>query len=334
YVGGTGTDQAFAIAIDATGNVYLTGNTASVNFPTVGAVDPTCGTDGTCNGGNSDAFVVKLDATLSTAVYSTYLGGSGQDAGRGIAVDSLGNAYVTKLNPAGCGIADLVYSTFLGGALNDVGNAIIVDTADAAYVTGSTESANFPTTAGAVQTALGNPAGPTDAFVTKINALGTALTYSTYLGGDMSDEGLDITVDSAGNAYVTGATSSTDFPATGTFTFSSATQAFLTELNPAGTSLVVSRPVITGNLDTTARDPGAPSISVGIARDGAGNIYIVGSEIRAVVVTPKTDAFVVSFNSTATSTNTIFVGGSEDDFGLDLAVNAATGNVFLTGDTK
>jgi Beta-propeller repeat len=437
YIGGAGTDQAFGIALDTAGNVYLTGNTTSSNFPrTIGSTRP----------GGIDAFVVKLDAALSHAVYSTYLGGTtGDDAGRAIAVNDFEvfitgftnssdfpttidafqsafgggicsgvpcyDAFVVSLSqtgfpfyatylggsdsdvglgiaidPPGCSVCgsgrihvtggtfstnfpttpgalqpaptpggsreafyalfvfdfdfgEAVYSTLLGGAGDDVGNAIAVDRAGgAAYVTGSTASANFPVTAGALQTTFGGPAGGSDAFVTKItcpfNEPECAFVYSTYLGGRASDEGLDIAVDGDGNAYVTGATSSVNFPATGPFTFSGAIQAFLTKIDPTGTSVVVSRAVPTGTLNTTDRDRAAPNISVGIARDSAGNIYISGSEVRCLGLgcTPQTDAFVVSLDPTATTTNTIFVGGSGDDFGLGLAVDAC-GNVLLTGDT-
>jgi len=434
YFGGAGTDQAFGIALDSAGNVYLTGNTTSINFPTTtGSVAPT-------RPGGIDAFVVKLDPALSAVLFSTYLGGTtGDDAGRAIAISNLGinvtgftnssdfpttsgafqptfggglcsgvpcnDAFLVQLNFAGSalfyatylggsgsdvglgitvkevsgfgqlpgqGLCSCVYVTggtfstnfptiralqssptpggsreafvavfemfeqgvefitLLGGAGDDVGNAIAADGTGAAWVTGSTASTNFPVTAGALRTTFGGPAGGTDAFVTKIDKFG-ALLYSTYLGGSASDEGLDITVDNCGNAYVTGVTSSANFPATGTFTFSGATQAFLSKIDPTGI-LLVSRAVPTGSLDTTARDPGGPSISVGIARDGAGNIYIAGSEARCVGLgcAPQTDAFVVSLDPAAT--NAIFVGGSADDFGLGLAVDSK-GNVFLTGDT-
>src|SRR5439155_15869791 len=178
YVGGTDTDQAFAIALDTSGNVYLTGNTASANFPTtVGAVQTTFGGPA----GGTDAFVVKLDPTFATLVYSTYLGGTtgpvgttggGNDAGRGIAVDASGNAYVT----------------------------------------GFTNSSDFPTTAGAFQTVFGGGTCSgvpcNDAFVVKLDSAG-ALVYGTYLGGNKSDVGLGIAVDSSGNSYVTGGTFST-----------------------------------------------------------------------------------------------------------------------------
>jgi Beta-propeller repeat len=422
YLGGFGTDQAFAVAVDAAGAVYVTGNTTSLNFPTTAgsfAPAPLGGTDAfvvklshdlsttvyatfmggttgddagrgiavdtvgnayvtgftnstdfpttagafqTAPGGGNDAFVVKLDPTGATLLYGTYLGGNGSDVGLGIAVDGGGNAhvaggtfstnfpttagavqptataggsreaFVTKLNPLG---SALEYSTFLGGTGDDVGNAIALSGTGVAYVTGTTASGTFPVTVGSVQTGFGGPAGGTDAFVTALSISG-ALVYSTFLGGIASDEGLSITVDSSGNAYVTGATSSLNFPATGVFTFTATTtQAFLTELNPTGAVLVVSRAVPTGRLDTSARDPGSPSISVGIVRDGVGNIVISGSELRVVGVggAVNTDAFVVSLDSTATSTTTQFVGGTGDDFGLGLAVDRS-GNVFLVGDTS
>ena len=422
YLGGFGTDQAFAVAVDTAGAVYVTGNTTSLNFPTTAgsfAPAPLGGTDAfavklshdlsttvyatfrggttgddagrgiavdtvgnayvtgftnstdvpttagafqTAPGGGNDAFVVKLDPTGATLLYGTYLGGNGSDVGLGIAVDGGGNAhvaggtfstnfpttagavqptataggsreaFVTKLNPLG---SALEYSTFLGGTGDDVGNAIALSGTGVAYVTGTTASGTFPVTVGSVQTGFGGPAGGTDAFVTALTISG-ALVYSTFLGGIASDEGLSITVDSSGNAYVTGATSSLNFPATGVFTFTATTtQAFLTELNPTGAVLVVSRAVPTGRLDTSARDPGSPSISVGIVRDGVGNIVISGSELRVVGVggAVNTDAFVVSLDSTATSTTTQFVGGTGDDFGLGLAVDRS-GNVFLVGDTS
>jgi hypothetical protein len=436
YFGGTGTDQAFGIAVDDAGNVYLTGNTTSANFPTTtGSVAPT-------RPGGIDAFVVKLDPALSSVLFATYLGGTtGDDAARAIAFNGFGGIFVTGFtnssdfpttvfafqptfggglcagvpcndaflvhldftgsalfyatylggsdSDVGLGIAVSVepprvpgppggfigpfayvtggtfstnfptirgfqpsptpggrreafvakfemleqsvpYVTLLGGAGDDVGNAIGTDGTGAAYVTGSTASTNFPVTPGAFRTTFGGPVGGTDAFVTKLDKFG-ALVYSTYLGGSASDEGLAITVDDCGTAYVTGATSSVNFPATGTFTFSGATQAFLTKIDPSGMPLV-SRAVPTGSLDMTARDPGVASISVGIARDGAGTIFIAGSEARCVGLgcAPQTDAFVVSLDATAT--NTTFVGGSADDFGLGVAVDSG-GNVFLTGDT-
>jgi hypothetical protein len=233
YLGGSGNDESFGIAVDASGNAYVTGGTNSIDFPTTaGALDTTYN-DGYPTG---DAFVAKLNASGSALVYSTYLGGSGDDEGNGIAVDAGGNAYVTgwtessdfpttvgaldttynggddafvaKLNANGSG---LVYSTYLGGSGDDLGCGIAVDEAGNAYVTGSTWSIDFPTTAGALDT---TSVGSGDAFVANLNANGSGLIYSTYLGGSGDDVGSGIAVDAVGDAYVTGITDSNDFPTT------------------------------------------------------------------------------------------------------------------------
>ena len=289
YLGGSNIDQGFGITADGTGNAYVTGRTRSTNFPTANALQPTFG------GGAFpyDAFVTKLNAAGSTLLYSTYLGGSGDDSGFGIAVDSAGNAYVTgdtsstnfptanalqptlggtadafvtKLNAAG---STLLYSTYLGGSSGDQGLGIAVDSAGNAYVTGGTNSTNFPTV-NALQPTTGDTA---DAFVTKLNAAGSTLLYSTYLGGSSGDQGYDIAVDSAGNAYVTGFTSSTNFPIAnalqptfggGTIIYSS--DAFVTKLNAAGSTLLYST-YLGGRGDDWGR---------GIAADGTGNAYVTG----------------------------------------------------------
>jgi hypothetical protein len=234
YLGGNVADYGNGIAVDSAGNAYVVGETASTNFPTASPLQPAYG------GGNYDAFVAKVNAAGSALVYSTYLGGSGQEAGRGIAVDSAGNAYVTgytystnfptasplqaafgggacgsdpcydafvvKLNGAG---SALVYSTYLGGSGSDGGCSIAVDAGGNAYVTGSTNSTDFPM-ASPLQAAFGG--GNFDAFVAKLNAAGSALFYSTYLGGSGNDGGYGIAVDFSTNVYVTGYTGSTNFP--------------------------------------------------------------------------------------------------------------------------
>jgi hypothetical protein len=229
YLGGSGEDQGHGIAVDGAGNAYVTGWTINFGpftpFPTANPLQAN-------NGGGLDAFVTKINAAGSALVYSTYLGGSGEEFGRGIAVDGSGNAYVTgftgssdfpianplqasnggsqnafvtKINAAG---SALVYSTYLGGNGQDQGFGIAVDGAGNAYVTGWTLSTNFPT-GNALQATNG---GFSNAFVTKINAAGSALVYSTYLGGSSNDAGLGIAVDGSGNAYVTGQIYSTNFP--------------------------------------------------------------------------------------------------------------------------
>ncbi len=231
YLGGSGQETGFGIAVDSAGDAYVTGETASTDFPTKNPLQPSYG------GGSFDAFVAKLNPAGSALGYSTYLGGTGQDGGNGIAVDSGGNAYVTgvtastdfpvtpgalqtvcnsgcsphgdafvaKLNPAGSALA---YSTYLGGNGPDYGYGIAVDTAGNVYVTGGTSSTDFPTMS-PLQPAFG---GGEDGFVAKIDPAGSALVYSTYLGGSGADSGNGIAVDSAGNAYITGFTDSTDFP--------------------------------------------------------------------------------------------------------------------------
>src|SRR2546425_238817 len=259
HLGGGGSDQGFGIAVDTSGNAYVTGSAGGLNFPT------TPGAFQTTPGGVGDAFVTKFNATGSALVYSTYLGGSDFDEGKGIAVDAAGSAYVTgrtfstnfpttpgafqttlnftdafvtKLNPAG---SALVYSTYLGGSRSDEGHAIAVEAAGSAYVTGLTASFNFPTTPGAFRTTSGGGGG--DAFVTKLNADGSALVYSTYLGGNSIDFGNGIAVDTAGNAYVTGDTLSRNFPTTPDATqpdFGGDRDAFVTKFDPSGSALVYS----------------------------------------------------------------------------------------------
>jgi uncharacterized protein (TIGR03437 family) len=234
YLGGNAEDGALGIAVDASGSALVTGYTVSANFPTASAVQTTYG-GGSCVVGSVlvacfDAFATKFSPAGTQLLYSTYLGGSADDYGAATAVDSsgsaivagvttspnypvvnprqatlggLGDAFVTKLSPGG---SPLVYSTYLGGAVSDAADAIAVDADGNAYVSGITESSNFPL----LNTMQGR--NGFDAFVTKINAAGSALMYSTFLGGNGRDEGFSIAVDGAGDAYVAGGTNSGDFP--------------------------------------------------------------------------------------------------------------------------
>jgi Beta-propeller repeat len=254
YLGGGEGQLARGIALDAVGHAYVTGTTASPDFPT------TTGVFQRTLGGAIDAFVTKLSTTGAALMYSTFLGGTENDDGFGITLDTAGNAYVTGETFSGDfptttgafqrtlrGVtADafvtkfsttgeaLVYSTFVGGSENDNGFGITLDTAGHAYVTGETSSADFPTTPGGLLRTT--PVGIPDAFVTKLSTTGTALLYSTFLGGGSNGAiGSAIAVDSAGNAYITGSTSSKDFPITpGAFqqALGGSSDAFVTKIAP------------------------------------------------------------------------------------------------------
>jgi len=358
YLGGDNNDFGQGVAVDAAGNAYVTGYTLSSNFPTTPlafqSVNPSVG--------NYHAFVTKLNPAGSAPVYSTYLGGDNNDFGFGIAVGAGGNAYVTgytmssnfpttllafqivnaggadvfvtKLNPAG---SAPVYSTYLGGSSDDIGYGIAVGAAGNAYVTGFTLSSIFPTTAGAFQST--NPSmGNSHAFVTKLNPAGSApLVYSTYLGGDDSDDGYGIAVDAAGDAYVTGNTHSTTFPTTpGAFRRANAgsDDAFVTKLNPAGS----------GPLYSTYLGGISDDVGQGIAVDAAGNAHVTGyTGSTNFPTTPgafqgtnagSNDAFVTTLNPAGSAPLvSTYLGGSSDDFGFGIAVDAA-GNAYVTGQTN
>jgi hypothetical protein len=235
YLGGSDIDTPTAVAVDATGAVYVAGYTLSPDFPTR---SPAQGTIGSVSAAYPEAFVAKLDPSGTTLVYSTFLGGNLEDKAAGIAVDSAGSAYVvgttfspnfpmvnafqptyvngspssrdpapdafvTKLSPSG---SSLVYSTYLGGHLDDRAWAVAVDGLGAAYVTGQTDSSDFPTANPYRATLTGQPFFSRDVFVTKLTPSGSSLAYSTYLGGSDSEEGRSIAVDSAGRAFIAGNT--------------------------------------------------------------------------------------------------------------------------------
>ncbi|MEW6735833.1 MAG: SBBP repeat-containing protein [Acidobacteriota bacterium] len=225
YLGGSNSDIAGSIAIDANGNAYIAGFTRSLDLLTANPLQPNYG------GGDFDAFVAKVNPEGSTLIYSTYLGGTTEDAAGPIAVDSDGNAYITgntnsvnfplvnplqgvsgggfdafvaKLNTAG---SSLLYSSFLGGSSNEISSGITLDSAGNIYVIGSTASTNFPL-ANSLQSING---GDSDAFITKLDTVSNRLIYSTYLGGNKRDNGLGIAVDNEGAAYLTGGTISQSF---------------------------------------------------------------------------------------------------------------------------
>jgi hypothetical protein len=355
FLGGSSSETGYDIVADSSGNTYVAGSTSSSNFPTTPGANDT-----THNGGSGEIFISKLNPSGSKLIYSTFIGGSGSDYPYGIKVDNLGNAYVTgktdstnfpttsgtiqttksgsgdafaiKLNPSG---ATLIYCTYLGGtALDEVGD-IAIDSSGNAYITGNTYSSNYPTTPGAYSTTK-NTSG--EGFITKINSNGNAMVYSTFLGGDGSDFGRSISVDSNGFAYITGYTSSTNFPTTSgviNTTKNPDTDGFITKLNQAGNGLVYS----------TYLGGDAKEFPQGITLDSNNNVFITGrTHSTNYPTTPNAfdtthdinnyDAFVTKINSFATSIIfSTYLGGNDWDESKDLAVDSA-GNVYVTVETS
>jgi hypothetical protein len=368
YLAGSTFDGGTGISVDSAGNAYVVGVTQSPDFPIVNPMQPVFG-------GIQDAFLAKLNASGSALIYSTYLGGSNFDSGSAIAVDSSGNAYVTgntnssdfptsnavqpvfggtglgtflepdafiaKLNPSG---SALVYSTYLGGNNLDSGNGIAVDSNGNAYVTGVTFSTNFPVVnalqrlpgGASFDCSTGSPVPCTiDAFVAKLNPSGSALVYSTYLGGSGDDQGSGIAVDSSGNVYVTGRTNSHDFPTANASQAANAggEDAFVAKINPSGTSLMYSTYLGGGGSDNGQK----------IALDSSGNAYVVGTtfstdfpvvnSLQATLRGPA-DTFVTKFNATGIMLlYSTYFGGSGIDGGLNIAVDSE-GSAYIIGNTN
>jgi hypothetical protein len=420
YLGGSGGvgscglcvgDQGFGVAVDGSGNAFVTGVAMSANFPvTKGAFQ---GANNASSNGVPNAFIAKINPTGSALIYSSYLGGNGLfgaesglpgDAGFSIGVDSTGdayvtgltssadfpvtkdafqtvnngaanhisNAFVTKLNPTG---SALLYSTYLGGSGNsgglrgDSGLGIAVDGSGDAYVTGEASSHDFPVTKGAFQTTLKDDAQ--NAFVTKINPSGTALLYSTYLGGKRFDFGSAIAVNSSGDAYVTGSTSSIDFPVTknafqtenssfdGLFVFSNG---FVTKLNPSGSALLYSTylgggasPCIGGYGKGMFGGLGDEAFSIAV--DRSGDAYVTGQAcspnfpvtrgafqaVNKAFSNRGSNAFITKLNPAGTALlYSTYLGGSGrtqnggdlfGDLGSAIAVDSS-GNAYVTGTTN
>ena len=347
YLGGSHTnEEGFAIAVGSDGTAHVSGETGSSNFPTFNAMRAS-----SCGGGR-DGFVTKLSTDGSAFIYSTYLCDSGFDRSFTIAVDAGGNAYVggeassagfptsagafqttygggsadgyvTKLSPAG----GLVYSTLLGGSGADVGLQIAVDMLGNVYVAGPTDSPDFPTTPGSFQSTHGG--GTYDAAVTKLNATGSALVYSTYLGGSGDDITNEIKVDNSGSVYTGGSTSSTDFPMANPLQASSGGggDAFVSKLNVDGSDVVFSTYFGGTGTDT----------ATGLAVDSSGNIYIGGRTASTNFPTMNpfqptlggsTDAFIAKIDAIDTVTPIAFFQMGEGDTGAMLG-----NNVIVTADS-
>lgn len=382
---GSSWDQSYGIAVDASGAAYITGETNSWDFPTrPGAFQ-------TALRGTSDTFVVKLNATGSGLAYATFLGGVYDEDGYDIAVDGDGAAYITgwtnspdfpttpgafdtsyngnwdafvvKLNSTGSALA---YGTFLGGNYTEVGRGIAVDGNRTVSLTGWTDSSNFPTTPGAFDRTCGtdgncnaddSPFGYEDAFVVKLNATGSALTYATFLGGGDNDVGLDLAVDGNGAAYLTGWTQSSNFPTTpGAFDRTCGVDGncnyrhrdvFVAKLNPMGSALTYA----------TFLGGGESETGLGIAVDGNEAAYVTGwTQASDFPTTPGAfdtsygggtcgsytnpprypcyDAFVAKLNATGSAlTYATFLGADSDDYGNDIAIDR-NGAACVTGETN
>jgi hypothetical protein len=357
YLGGSGTDSAAAVGVDAAGNAYIGGRTTSTDFPLHNAYQPTYG------GFNSDGFVAKLNPSGTALLYSTYLGGSAGESVVGIAVDGSGNAYVTgstsslnfpvknayqrtcatrpntctdgfvtKLNPNGSGAASLLYSTYVGGGSSafeynwDFPMDIAVDDVGRASITGQTYATGFPTR-NAFQTRNG---GFIDAFVTKLSAAGNSLIFSTYMGGTGGDQGLGIAADSAGNTYVTGSAGSVNFPVRNAMqpTLRGGSDTFIAKFGPSGGSPVYS--TFFGGM--------GGDVAYGITVDSSGTPYLIGqtnSTDFPLLNSLQTSGglFVTRLNSAGSGLLfSSFFGGTGSDEAQDVAVDGS-GSIYLSGNT-
>lgn len=347
FLGGTIFDIAWEIDVDDAGNAYIAGYTASSNFPTVSPFQGAAG-------GQGDGFIAKV-APNGAPVFSTYLGGNFVDQINDVVADGQGNVYVTgqtgsvnfpivnafqpayaggwdafvtKLNPAG---SALVYSTFLGGSDADNGVGLAVDTAGAAYLTGDTQSTNFPTKT-PFQPAL---SGTIDAFVTKIAPAGSSLVYSTYLGGNAGEFGWSIAVTSSGQAVVSGDTTSiSTFPTKNAFQPACAPSAavcwdvFVTRFTANGQALVFS--TYLGGNDVESVDRG-----FSVAVDAFGITYVTGmtgstnfpvQNAYQPFYGGQIDVFVTRFSRMGRLLSSTYLGGSNSDVGYGIAVHRAPGS--------
>ncbi len=353
YLGGSYDEGAADIAVDGDGNAYITGTTASTNFPV------TTGTN-TIPQGGQDAYVAKFSPT-GALLYCTLVGGPCGDAGYAIAVDAAGNAYLTgradlcyaeglapgvlvaKLSPTGA----LTYLYTFGGRLADTsaGYAITVDGDGNAYIAGIAQAStsDFPVTPGAFQT--NRCGGLGDGFVAKVNPAGNGLIYCTYLCGSDFDVPQAIAIDSARNAYVAGKTSSHDFPALNAYQASHlggpvAVAGFVSKLSPDGSSLIYS---------TYLGGSFADSTVTALAVDAASEVFVTGETTGGDfpttpgVVQPRSpfplclgelcsDAFVAKFNPAGSLAYSTYLAGEGHDGGNGIAVDP-DGNVYVAGST-
>ncbi len=372
YFGGAGNDRGLSLAVDSTGNTFITGDTAALDFPT------TPGSFQNSNRGGKDAFVAKLNPSGTALLYSTYLGGNADDTGTGSDVDSNGSAYVTgftastdfpvanafqvtprggidafvaRLSPTG---QSLAFSTYLGGNGDDAAMALSLDGTGAAYVVGGTASTNFPITGVAYQPVN---RGQVDGFLTVIDASGIP-RESTYLGGSANDQIFALALDGSGTVFLTGQTASTDFPtSTGAFRTSlrgsndafvcaieltsstAATPSYDLDINDGGSRVAASSFKFGTYLGGVSDDAGT-----GIVLDGAGNVYVAGFTFSPDFPTTTgsfqplirggQDGFISKLRGPATLLASTYLGGSNDDLCERIAIIPPNGPVVVVGDTR
>jgi hypothetical protein len=350
FLGGADADFGYGVALDASGSIYLTGETASADFPTTsGAIDPSYN-------GDWDVFVAKLNSSGSVLQYGTYLGGADRDFGAQIAVDDTGavlvtgntsspffpttpgafdpsfngsiDAFVAKLNPTG---TDLVFGTFLGDAEADYANDLLIDGNGDVFLAGVTTSPAFPTTAGAYDPSFN---GSYDAFLARLSADGSALPYSTFLGGTQEDEGTGLALDASGRITLVGSTNSNDFPTTpGAFDtdYGGNLDIYVTRFELGGSALVFST-----FLGGSAAESGER-----VTTDSNGRAYVIGdSDGSGFPTTPGalstdflgiTDAVVAILSPDGSSLRYgTYIGGWEEEIGTGIVVDQ-NGDVVAVG---
>jgi hypothetical protein len=361
YLGGSGGEYPGSIAVDAAGNAYVTGETYSLDFPTSNPLQPKPGG----NSDTTDVFVAKINPQGSALLYSTYLGGGGFDAGFGIAVDEDGNAYLTghtnstdfpTKNPLQPGLAGdttgdpifvatdlfitklnadgsaLVYSTFLGGAGPDLGMDVAIDNERNIYVAGVSSSSDFPT----MNPLQATQPGFIDIVAAKLKADGSALVYSTYLGGIDIDVLGGIAVDGAGCLHLAGYTFSTDFPTANplksTLDFGDL-DAFITKISADGSAFVYSTYI--GGADS--------DLANNITVDAFGNAYVIGQTFSTnfptinplqAALSGTSDAFVTKINQAGSALlYSTYLGGSGEDGGDSIATDSRN-SIYISGWTN
>ena len=352
FIGGTGSENGYSIAIDNSDNVYVTGYTDSTDYSTTSGAYKETYTEG------GSVFVSKLTSNLAMLSASTYIGGSLVDLGRSIALDGSNNVYLTGYTnsndfPVTSGaydeshagskevfvskfntdLTDLTESTFIGGSSNDEVHSIALDGADNVYVTGYTLSADYPTTSGAYdETHNGN----ISVIISKLTSNLATLSASTFIEGSLNDVGISIALDDSSNVYVTGYTDSIDFPVTsGAYdeVHNGTNDVFVSKLTADLTSLSAS--TFIGGSES--------EFGNSIALDGSSNVYVTGktdsndypvtSWAYDQIYSDLTDVFVSNLNSNLTELSaSTFIGGTRLDRANSIAIDSSD-NVYVTGAT-